>query len=183
MGLTKWMHIIKMLSFCDDVTGLRLQADKVKEARRMELEYVDGKPLYTEVDVAGCFQATGKKPISTKWVDTDKGDGQYRSRWVARDFKTGTSTDFFAATPPWEAVKFLVSLMASQGMQTQGPGRKSRRSFIKDVGMVRRMLEAGDVKMDFIDKKGAYERQAARTHLRGASRGTAEAWQMRAAGI
>ena len=39
-----------------------------------------------------CVQKTGKAPVSTRWVDVDKGrDGavDVRSRLVARDFKTG----------------------------------------------------------------------------------------------
>ena len=57
--------------------------------------------------------------ISTKWIDTNKGDPSnpdYRSRWVGREFKGHDKDreDLFAATPPLEAKKSLIGLAASQ---------------------------------------------------------------------
>ena len=54
-----------------------------------------------------CWQKTGKKPVSVRWVDTNKGSGSevvVRSRMVARDFKGGDKhrDDLFAETPPLE---------------------------------------------------------------------------------
>ena len=55
----------------------------------------------------------GKAPITTKWVDVDKGrDGEVliRSRLVARDFKNKNDErnfDVFAATPPLEMKRLL----------------------------------------------------------------------------
>ena len=142
--------------FQDDVTGLRLDSSKVLAARRLELDFIDRKPLYTEVDESECMEVTGKRPITTRWVDIDKGGGEYRSRWVAREFKTDVTSEYFAATPPWEAVKLLVSLLASQGAGSSSPGRSSRRRTLRDVAAVRRMLEGGGVKLDLIDIKRAH---------------------------
>ena len=54
-----------------------------------------------------------------RWVDTNKGTDKetiYRARLVAKEIKRGNASapDMFAATPPIEAIKMLVSLAASQ---------------------------------------------------------------------
>ena len=62
------------------------------------------------------------KPIPTRWIDTNKGDEgnrNIRSRAVVQETKgrstMGTSmAETFAATPPLEALKVLLSMAASQ---------------------------------------------------------------------
>ena len=73
--------------------------------------------VYVKVPEAECWKNTGKAPISTKWIDINKGDStnpKYRSRNVAREIAKSKLDGLFAATPPLEAVKTLVSLAASQ---------------------------------------------------------------------
>ena len=74
--------------------------------------------VWTKVHINECLKATGKRPVKGRWVDINKGDEQhpnYRSRYVGREFKSGDHRDdLFAATPPIEAIKTLVSLAASQ---------------------------------------------------------------------
>ena len=70
---------------------------------------------YDVVGEAECWARTGKAPISTRWVYINKGGDEYRSRWVARGFKTTKTDEFFASTPPWEVVKLMLSILASQG--------------------------------------------------------------------
>ena len=56
------------------------------------------------------------KVISVRWVDINKGynvNGTFRSWLVARDIKTNHKSDLFAATPPLEALKMPVSMLAS----------------------------------------------------------------------
>ena len=51
-----------------------------------------------------------------KWVDTNKGTEEvpnYRSRLVGREIKTDERPDLFAATPPLESLKYVLSLCAS----------------------------------------------------------------------
>ena len=120
-------------------------------AREVELQFIDKKGLYVEVDINECWEVTGKKPISTRWVDTDKGSGEHRSRWVARDFKTEITNDYFAATPPWEAVKFLISMLASQGRPSKRVVKRIKRRLIREMGHIRTMVENGAVKFDLID--------------------------------
>ena len=46
--------------------------------------------LYQEVDITECLEMTGRPPISTRWVDVNKGSTEspdVRCRLVARDFK------------------------------------------------------------------------------------------------
>ena len=69
--------------------------------------------IWTVVPKAECFEITGCAPISTRWVDTDKGitELDLRARLVARDFKGGDKgrDDLFAETPPLEAKRYLLS--------------------------------------------------------------------------
>ena len=57
----------------------------------------------------------GCKVITTKRVDTNKGDTSrpnYRSRLVAREVKYDKRLDLFSATAPLETLKFLCSMCA-----------------------------------------------------------------------
>ena len=58
----------------------------------------------------------GWKVIRTRWIDINKGtarDPCYRSRFVAKEFNTGAEEGLFAATPPLEAVRLLLSDVAT----------------------------------------------------------------------
>ena len=51
------------------------------------------------------------KVIKTRWIDINKGDDDnpvYRSRLVGKEFNDGQLDGLFAATPPLEALRFLV---------------------------------------------------------------------------
>ena len=104
--------------FVDDVKGGYLDTDNVMNARSEEMEYVHNHQLYTKVPRAECFEQTGKAPIRTGWVDTNKGtekDVKYRSRWVAKEYKKNPQAELFDATPPLEALRLLLSRGASAG--------------------------------------------------------------------
>ena len=82
----------------------------------------------------------GIKIVSTRWIDINKGDQtnpNYRSRFVAREYTNGKCGDgnWFAATPPLEALKLLISDAA-----TRRPGHKKKAIMINDVA--RAFLEA-----------------------------------------
>ena len=73
----------------------------------------------------------GARTITTKWVDTNKGsesEPNYRSRLVGREIKTNERPDLFAATPPLESLRYVLSLCAS----TQ-EGAKPHRVLSVDV--------------------------------------------------
>ena len=89
----------------DDVNNIALPLQLVRKARQEEMRCMKGK-IFKVVKKSEAWRLTGKAPISTKWVDTDKtngtGEPMVRSRWVARDFKDPKEKDredLFSATP------------------------------------------------------------------------------------
>ena len=113
----------------------------VEQARAEELVGVHKHKVYEKVPLAQCTQA-GKKPIATRWVDVNKGDRvnpEYRSRLVAKEMATYKRDDLFAATPPLEAFKTLLSAAVT-----------------KDVGWNSKVKREGGMCLDIIDVKKAY---------------------------
>ena len=77
---------------------------------------MEGRKLWELRPISECWEKLGKAPVSMRWVDTNKGDGnadewEVRCRLVARDFKGGEKhrDDLFAETPPLEAKRLLLS--------------------------------------------------------------------------
>ena len=58
----------------DDVNNMELPIEKVREAREKEMKYMKGE-TFKVVKKSEAYRVTGKVPISTKWVDTDKSHG------------------------------------------------------------------------------------------------------------
>ena len=84
----------------------------VIRARRIELEYFRKMGVYKKVHLS---EAKGHKIITTRWVDTNKGDSQnpdYRSRLVGREINNDNRQDLFAPTPPLEVMEALLSYCA-----------------------------------------------------------------------
>ena len=88
----------------DDHSGLSIDVELVREARAEEVQFMERLPVWERSSWEECQPRTGRDPVSTKWVDIDKGrDGEVLSRLVARDFKSknvAKDLDVFAATPP-----------------------------------------------------------------------------------
>ena len=100
----------------DDVSGAELDPNQVKKARAEEIDYIHMMKLYEKVTIDDCYKKTGKTPISVRWIDISKGDAQSpnnRSRLVAREINTYKRDDLFAATPPIEALKMIISMAAT----------------------------------------------------------------------
>eukprot|EP00973_Karenia_brevis_P021336 2933664-Karenia_brevis.AAC.1 len=60
--------------------------------------------------------AKGIKIVDAKWLDTNKGDSDnpnLRSRYVGREFNNSKMEGLFAATPPLEAMRYLVHRAAT----------------------------------------------------------------------
>ena len=95
----------------DDHTGESLDAKKVKEARQLEMEYYDKMHVFDKVLIAQCWERTGKAPL--------------KARWVAKQFKGSDSEEWFAATPPIEALRALISHTTS--------GTKKKALMVCDV--------------------------------------------------
>eukprot|EP00973_Karenia_brevis_P058584 8160027-Karenia_brevis.AAC.1 len=101
----------------DDVSGAVLNPDMVRKARLTEMEYFRRMKVYKKVSLSKCWATTGKKPIAVRWIDVNKQDEvnpKYRSRLVAKQFKTYNDPDLFAATPPLEAMKIIISCAATR---------------------------------------------------------------------
>ena len=101
----------------DDVSGASSDAKAVRAARVEEVNCVRKMGFYTKVPISECFNRTGQKPTSIRWIDLNKGDSvnpNYRSRLVAREINTHKRDDLFAATPPLEALKVILSMTAIQ---------------------------------------------------------------------
>jgi len=101
----------------DDVTDVELNVDDVKAARALEMEYFMKMRVYDKVDRSE-LKRTGGKLIGTRWVDVNKGDGvdvDCRSRLVGREFNVGRDDALYAATPPLEALRIIISDAATIG--------------------------------------------------------------------
>ena len=86
----------------------------VISARRLEIYYFRKMGVYKKVKREEAIKL-GVKVITTKWLDTNKGDEvtpNYRSRLVGREIKNDNRLDLFAATPPLETLKFIASICA-----------------------------------------------------------------------
>ena len=57
-------------------------------------------------------------PLKARWVDIDKGT-RYRSRWLAKQFKGSDSEEWFAATPPIEALRALTDFTHHEWYQKE----------------------------------------------------------------
>ena len=99
----------------DDLTGMKLETDKVKEARQKEIQYIKEKEVWVKIPRAQA-RAMGIKVIGTKWIDVNKGDDENpncRSRFVAKEFNNTQMDGLFAVTPPLEAMRYLVHQAAT----------------------------------------------------------------------
>ena len=121
--------------FVDDVSHKVLNTKLVRAARADEIQGVHDYKVFDKVPIKECWDNTGENPVSTRWLDLNKGDDEnpdYRSRWVARQFKGNDKDrdDLFAATPPLEANKMLIAKFAAQ---RNGPPSKFKKLSFIDI--------------------------------------------------
>ena len=103
-------------SYWDDISGEKLDRDLTIAARREEIRGVHDMKVYKKVPIKMCISETGKRPIGTRWVDTNKGDKanpKIRSRLVAQELNRFKCPELFAATPPLEFIRYIISRCAS----------------------------------------------------------------------
>jgi len=130
-----------------DLSGKALDSRLVNKARAEEMREFKKYNVYEKVPIEECWANTGKDPIGTRWVDVNKGDEvnpEYRSRLVAQEIKRDKREDLFAATPPLEAKKMLMSMAVTEEIGYRGNDRK------------------GGNKLEFIDVRRAYFHARAR---------------------
>ena len=109
----------QMKQYWDELTGKELDPQQVSAARQEEMKEFQKHDVYVKVPLAQCWARTGRKPIGVRWIDINKGDEKkpkYRSRLVAKEIKVDKRDDLFAATPPLEAKKLLLSMAMTEGV-------------------------------------------------------------------
>ena len=116
------------MTYVDEISGKALTAALVRAERQEELEHADRYGIWDEVPTQACWDQTKAAPISTRWIDTNKGDEgrpNYRSRLVVQEVRTSEVEATFAATPPLESLRFLISL--------QGCSRVKKKLMFIDI--------------------------------------------------
>lgn len=105
--------------FYDDISGKPLPKELTVKARGKDMEQVYAHRRYDKVPFQECYDVTGNAPVGTEWLEVNKGDeGDYRirARLVAQEFTKGKLEALFAAAPPLEAKKALLSLAVAEGI-------------------------------------------------------------------
>jgi len=97
------------------------------------------------------LEATRGRSLKQKprWVDTNKTNDEispnYRSRLVAREFKTNDNTESYSGTPPTELMKMIIANVA----EAQAERYRWSEDYLKKN-------EAGDVVLLYSDTSRAY---------------------------
>ena len=142
--------------YIDDVSGETLPAGLTHSARVEEIRFMESWHVWDVRPVAECWAATGRAPIGGRWVDHNKGDEQspnVRSRWVAKDIARWKDDAMFAATPPLEAVRLLLSDLATRRRAHAGHSGNVHEHIGMSAGERRR---TGQRKALFIDVRKAH---------------------------
>ena len=72
--------------------------------------------MWEKVPRSEALARTGKAPISVRWIDNSKGDDDdpnVRCRLVAREIRKAGEDPIFAPTPPFESLRTILSLAAT----------------------------------------------------------------------
>ena len=103
--------------YYDEVTGVVLDPQLVKEGRRAEVDFMHKLKVYEEATMEECL-GFGLRPIPMRWIDIDKGDDEnpfVRCRAVLQetrkrnDLGPNDIAATFAGTPPLEGLRAMVS--------------------------------------------------------------------------
>ena len=99
--------------FMDDLTGLPLIPELCRAARKQEIDYFKSKGVWEIRSIDEAIRRMGRRPISVRWVETNKGDDEspnVRSRLVAREIRLPGQDAIFAPTPPLESLRMILSM-------------------------------------------------------------------------
>ena len=119
-------------TFSDEISGKALETTMVQAARAEEIDFANRYGVWTPVPIQQAWDRTGRGPISSRWIDVNKGDEkrpQYRSRLVIQEVRQSNVEAIFAATPPLESVRMLLSMQRS-GFEVDHEGRVRKVMFI-----------------------------------------------------
>ena len=100
----------------DGNKGGWLDPELCARTRREVVEYIRRHKMHTRVSRETCLRETGRAPIKTRRAETDKGQPgkpNVRARWVAKEYKTHAKPELSASTPPLEALKVVLSEIAT----------------------------------------------------------------------
>lgn len=161
--------------FQDSIAGDWLQPELVREARKEDMAQVRKHWVYDKVDVKDCYGKTVMPPTGTRWADMIKGEivhPECRPRLVAQKINTERRGDLFAATPPVEAKKVIMS-MAHRIQGCRQGERGAARFHRREAGVLSRQAQEGSTRGA---PAGRWEEGACET-LRKAMYGTRDAAQ------
>ena len=122
-----------------DISAAPLGPLKVVTARKLEISYAEKKPVWEKIQ-RWKAKEQGWKIIKSRWIDINKGDDKnpnYRSRMVGEEFKDRDIEGLFAATPPLEALRLILSWAANRASvgpsSDAGRGGRDKSIMIADV--------------------------------------------------
>ena len=101
--------------YIDEVTRVTLLRDDVAKARMEQVKWYEKFQAFEVTDETRVLR-TGRKPISCRWRDINKGDSErveVRSRLVAREIKQKGTDSYFAGAPPLALVRYVRSRAAT----------------------------------------------------------------------
>ena len=116
----------------DEYTGEALPTTHIHEAIINELVYLN-QHVWEGVDQEVAKAEPGAKIISARWVNCNKRDvhsPDVRARYVAQEVNQYADESFYAATPPLEAKRMLVSQLCTERTRD---GKPLKLSFIDAV--------------------------------------------------
>lgn len=133
----------------DDISGEELPAKLVAAARQEEISWVRSIGLYDKVPRQVAL-SRGFNVLPVRWVDVNKGDKsnyKVRSRIVGKELKAKTreallAHELFSATPPWETVKALFSLLVTDPSDRFNPEKKEQVMGVYDISRAHFMPKA-----------------------------------------
>ncbi|CAK0840427.1 unnamed protein product, partial [Prorocentrum cordatum] len=106
----------------DNIGGAALDPELVAAGRKEEMEFLRGLGAYVHDAKQRCREETRRDPVPMIWVDVNKGDDRkptVRCRLCVAETRYRTSMDLggpsqtFSATPPYEALRMLISFCCS----------------------------------------------------------------------
>ena len=98
-------------------------------ARKLETQYAEKKPVWGKTKRSLAKKKRGRTIVKSRWIDINKGDDanpNYRSRMGRKEFNNGELEGLFAATPPLEALRLILSWAATRGTPPPGYASKGR---------------------------------------------------------
>ena len=128
----------------DALTRQALDEELVRLGKAAEMDFLRQWAVYEHATYEEAMAETGRRPISTKWVCTNKGDDlapNVRCRWVAREFRDDQDV-LFATTAPYESIKLLLSIAATKEETTHKGCVGGRRLQISMIDVKRAYFNA-----------------------------------------